>query len=482
METKSWKSLALLVAAATVSSISISPVANAKDSEYSQPTKTIEAKHFSSLHANDPKISKIWNETRLLMSKRNPFLGPWRLDPRLPSRQVPNANISARDSLDNVSECKLPMSVSSNVLRGFVTPGQERFDYWQTKLHPGPDTVYQIVGLQAPDAAARPGQTPSKDYGHFLQFLSDWTSYISDYGSTAEFRVLDKYLTIEKRLKPLKIKHGPAGPGHEVLAREIEKVIGDSIDFSDVDLVIFLVPSGTDASVIQQSSISVKLTGKNIHMATFMSPAISKSNANSMTEPWFSTPMGWLHELHHVGYNYEDSHGDSEFTGFTHQRKTTGHLGTGDWGTLAGSFTDLLGWQKWLGGFWQDEQIRCVSSQGTTTHWLSPATVKTKNEKLLVIPLSQTEVLVVESQRAAGLNYKIPKSAEGALVYYINIAETRPNYGYKVLLAKNEKINTKPFLLSNAPINPGQYLTFRGIEIRSIEAGLFGDVIAVTRP
>jgi hypothetical protein len=108
--------------------------------------------------------------------------------------------------------------------------------------------------------------------------------------------------------------------------------------------------------------------------------------------------------------------------------------------------------------------------------------VKTSNEKLLVVPLSGSEVLVVESQRAAGLNYKLPQSSEGALVYYVNIAEKRQGYGYKVLGVKGKKISTDPFLLADWTLKDGESLNFKGIQIEVVESGEFGDVISVSKP
>ena len=440
-------------------------------------------KYFENIYDVDPELSPIWEETRKIVGKIFSFPGPFRVAQTPMTNELPNSIPSKESELLPVKQCKLPMDVASNVMRGFVKPGQQSYEYFKTREHPAPDTVYQVIGISAKDAPALPGQTPAGDYGHFFDFLKDWTEQSSDVASDVKFRVPDQYIDLGIKIKPFGVKHGQSTPKTEEFAARILEAVKPTIDFSGADLVIVVVPAGTDGKVIEQSGLKSGLNFRQSNgtdMVTVMSPAVTPENIDSMENPWFSTPMGWLHELHHIGFNFEDAQGDAHPDG--RQRNLQGELGTGDWGLMSGSLTDKLGWQKWFSGFIDDSQVRCVDGQDPTVHWLSPSTVKTSNEKLLVVPLSGSEVLVVESQRAAGLNYKLPQSSEGALVYYVNIAEKRWGYGYKVLGVEGKKISTDPFLLADWTLKNGESLNFKGIQIEVIESGEFGDVISVSKP
>jgi hypothetical protein len=115
-----------------------------------------------------------------------------------------------------------------------------------------------------------------------------------------------------------------------------------------------------------------------------------------------------------------------------------------------------------------------------TTHWLKPSTIKGGYEKLLMVPISGSDYLAVESIRPYGYSYKIPKCQQGALVY----VASRYGQGW------NEKTIHVP---STTPkkkcpgrgISPkgalvkGDSVSYGGVKITLVEAGDFGDVVRV---
>jgi hypothetical protein len=151
---------------------------------------------------------------------------------------------------------------------------------------------------------------------------------------------------------------------------------------------------------------------------------------------------------------------------------------------MTGGTTDLLTWQKWLLGFTLDSQVRCAAPNATSVSWLAPSAVKTQHEKMLVVPLSSTSAIVVESMRANGLNYKLSSADQGALVYVLDETDTRHGYGYQVLYP-----DTRPFVqmthggmsMEFAPLRKGDSVTYKGVKISNIEWGDFGDVVKVEK-
>jgi hypothetical protein len=152
----------------------------------------------------------------------------------------------------------------------------------------------------------------------------------------------------------------------------------------------------------------------------------------------------------------------------------------GNWGLMSLSKTELTTWEKWFIGYIHDSQVRCVNNVNSTTHWLTPSSHKSQKTKLLVIRLSDSKAILVESIRAGGLNYKLSSTSEGALVYLLDTREVGREYGLSVLRASTTPLNTEPFFLSNATLKLGEKIVYAETEIEVVEAGKFGDVIKVT--
>ena len=123
---------------------------------------------------------------------------------------------------------------------------------------------------------------------------------------------------------------------------------------------------------------------------------------------------------------------------------------------------DLSIWEKWVLGFVKDSQMQCRSGNGATTHWIAPSSVKTKESKAVVIPLSQTKAIVVESIRSAGLYYKHPEEIVGALVYDIDLERIDHGMSMKLGLPKNRTATSAQFFLSGATLKKGDHTIIDG--------------------
>jgi hypothetical protein len=113
--------------------------------------------------------------------------------------------------------------------------------------------------------------------------------------------------------------------------------------------------------------------------------------------------------------------------------------------------------------------------------WIAPSSVKSQEKKLIVIPLSQSKGIVVESVRPAGLYYKIPKISEGVLVYEVDLNIVGHGLGLKLVLPTNRNPDQPPFFLSQATLREGESVLSNGYKISIVESGSFGDVIKVEK-
>ena len=132
------------------------------------------------------------------------------------------------------------------------------------------------------------------------------------------------------------------------------------------------------------------------------------------------------------------------------------------------NFPELLVWHRFLLGFLENSQIHCISSAEASTHWLVPVESLSKQVKGIIIPLSSTEAIIVESRRAIGFDASLSSRSDlvGAVVYKLDTKIPYHRSPVKVVHVLNK----------NAPI-----LIVKEYKFSLLEAGDFGDVVKVEK-
>ena len=251
--------------------------------------------------------------------------------------------------------------------------------------------------------------------------------------------------------------------------------VDSQINFSGIKMNIIIVPLSVPDDYIAHSPtfrMDNVRTDEGIVAANYLMPP---ANMNSRRD-WFGVePFLHTHEFFHATGMLTDHLGDSESGG--------SFLGTGNWGNMSGMMMDHLTWDKWLAGMLADSQVICASNNSIGNYWIKPATYFGNFEKLLVIPISQSKVIAIESQRAAGVNFKLTKIEQGALVYTIDTSDNRHDGGMEVIRPASRKTNPRsgPFLLWDAPLKLYESVEVWGYKITVVESGKFGDVVKVEK-
>ena len=142
---------------------------------------------------------------------------------------------------------------------------------------------------------------------------------------------------------------------------------------------------------------------------------------------------------------------------------------------------DLTTWEKWRLGFVQNSQVQCKTDSATSMHWIAPSTVQTKESKAVVIPISQTKVVVIETLRPGGLFYKHPLESQGALVYEVDLMQQEHGMGMKLSLPIGRTVQSNPLFMASAPLKQGESTITNGYKITIVEAGTFGDVVKIEK-
>lgn len=390
--------------------------------------------------------------------------------------QRPTTNLSTNASDLNISQCQISVPNSSMNIKGFFNLfDANRLRYMNATKIPGPKMTIQVVALYASDTSI-PKNSPEEDYGTFTNFVADWAKYSSDGDSAIEVRYTKNYLEFPNKVSSYNIAHEnrATSSDHVRFAKDMIAAVDSQINFTGTDMIIVVVPPGTPLVNFQQGSLRDMVTNEGtIRIGSTQYP-YTLTDMKSVKFPSFLIPFWWLHELYHSGVGLDDHYGDTKWDVNT-------DYGLGRWTLMTPDGGDLSGWEKWFLGFFTDSQVHCINPVEPTTRWIAPSSVKTKEKKLIVIPISQTKGIVIESIRPAGLYYKIQKTSSGVLMYEVDLSVDNHGSGMKLLLPTNRNPNLPPFFLSQAPFRQGESVVSNGFRITIVESGDFGDVVKVEK-
>jgi hypothetical protein len=352
--------------------------------------------------------------------------------------------------------------------RAFPLPSQvEQYE----NFFPKPDSKLLIAGVVGTDSAPAEG-TPASDYAADGQFIQQWVNGMNDFGDDFEVHFSPGYLDVGGGLKDFGITHSSSREKRQAFADDVLAMLDEQLNLDIWDGVIIVTTPGTPRGVIEQAA----LPWKNKAVMT-----IPPKTYTTRFVPDFPMimPMWVIHELGHVGSGLDDPNGSNYYQ--NRQGGDSTDLGMAGWGLQSTSLTDRLGWNKWITGFMRDEQVICADPTEPASYAIKASSIVTTDEKIIVIPLSDRRVLVLESIRATGLNYKLQPESEGLLIYEINTEDQRREHGARLLLGSGRQPERDiPLIVPDAPLKAGESIVHEGITIRVLEAADHADWVEIT--
>jgi hypothetical protein len=424
--------------------------------------------NFNSPTAFDPGTPLEWKEM-------DSQYGVQRLGFRIKKYQLgqlrPNSLVTSKVDLLAAEVCKMPDRSGDVFLRAFPSSARDQIIVGRGAF-PKPKLTIQVVPIFAEDTA-KPKRTPEEEYGKYFNFVKNWIEYSSDVPSEVLIRYPDKYLPFSKKLKPYEISHELERP-HPTFAKDVLAEVDSQVNFSGAQMVVVVVPGGTPLDVIQQGPLGDFITQEGLIGGSSSVYPDTYENPLRLKHAGLAHPYWWIHEFFHLGIPLDDHYGDGRLD-------VNSEYGMGWWTLMTPGGGDLSIWEKWILGYISDSQVRCADKAKTSLHWLAPSSVKTTENKALVIPLSQNKVIVIESIRAAGMYYKWPKNTWGALTYVVDVTKEVKGQGMKLILPENRSAGTIPYTFAEAPLRMGESVVYEGVKISIVESGTFGDVIKVEK-
>jgi M6 family metalloprotease-like protein len=201
----------------------------------------------------------------------------------------------------------------------------------------------------------------------------------------------------------------------------IKKYKSDFV-FDGYDSFVFLTGNGTPTSQglgTAQGDLAIKVA--NSKTGTFNAMYIAGGLQQATL---------WVHELGHSFFGLEDLYLFSEvFSGSSTSRSDLGAPMRWDLMASSNRGLGLLEWNKLLMGWIEDSEVRCLTDQKSSVHYLSDSDT-TNDPKLLTVNLSPGVTLAAEVRAGTG-------GEKGLLLYIVN---THQNAGEGPILSQNAVI------------------------------------------
>jgi hypothetical protein len=133
----------------------------------------------------------------------------------------------------------------------------------------------------------------------------------------------------------------------------------------------------------------------------------------------------------------------------------------------------LFAYERWNLGWLDDSQIKCMN-ENKTTQLITP--VETiGGVKAVMVPISKTKSVVIESRRPLGIDSKLAKS--GALVY---VVDSTNQSGLGPVKVYPSDVTSDPRYLK-APRAVGEKITIEGVTVTVTQSNESGDTVEVSK-
>jgi hypothetical protein len=360
--------------------------------------------------------------------------------PTKPNNLNTNSSIASLGALTNVSVCKTrDLTTRSSGNNGFPRPQGSLFGAVSPKI--------LFIPLKFSD-------TPSfsdADLARIQETLKEVQDFYkkTSYGLVnIKYEILDKskWPTIEKSAESYGLTNPRPQQNNTEALKEILSKVDPSINFDLYDGVtletVRFPGQGVGQAFLGQMFPTRNGSAKGVSLETAMAAGSFQTLA---------------HELGHTLFGLEDLY---VFLNDQRPSVTGGPNPAGSWDMMSNSSPEFFGWSKFLNGWLGDQQIRCLSNQINTVHYLESLELSSDRPKLILINLQEGVTIGVEVRQF------ISSSARGALVYKV---DSRVNHGDGPITAQRELLYA------------GNSLVIDGWKITTLEEGAEGMLIRVEK-
>jgi len=298
-----------------------------------------------------------------------------------------------------------------------------------------------------------------------MDILSKWVTVMSGGKSSIDWVIHNSWLRASKTsssyLKTVE----------DSIAQEAFNLADPYINFSGVHTAIVYVPSNIGGGYSAGSGI-------NLENRNFSTNEGSVKNVMSAGAYFYRADKnvwgGWAHMLGHglglVDYYVRSWSGDS----------AQPMHGWEIMSSQDGPTQSLAAWNRWLLGWLANDQVYCIPKSSLTSAEvvLVPINREIVGYKAVIIPLTATTVLVVESRRGETYDSQLGSGAYGVIAYTVDTTVDGGNglAEVQVPAAHATDLRTAHGFVKDALILMGESITVSGVTVRLVNSGDFDTV------
>lgn len=313
---------------------------------------------------------------------------------------------------------------------------------------------WALIPLDFPDLAGEANFRSRVDKQ--MKLTSEWFATVSGGKFKVEWVVLDKWVRIPNPTSDYTIDRSDnleRVPNAIKLWNNAMTESDKVFDFTGIQTVNFILPKGQDfvQETLQGFPWQPEVKGIVTNEGSVSSFSIAGKFMDKLNRQWWTY---WVHEfghamaLPHVGSSREPN----PFNGLDIMSNQDGES------------RELSGWMRFVAGWLDDEKVYCkeLSNLESTEITLVPLNDANSGVKMVVVPLSQTKAIVIESRRENKFSCTMPSKRNGVLAY---IYDATLSHGENFL----QPISTGRWALessSDCPVVPNQnYILYKGDKI-----------------
>jgi len=244
-----------------------------------------------------------------------------------------------------------------------------------------------------------------------------------------------------------------------------------AIDYSSYDAVYYLVP--------KEMPMANMGWGPAITYPHWTSNGVIMNGATGGADMYYVENNGivggtwkWMaHETGHAFGLYDED--------LNHASQSLGH-----WSIMAMSWSnhaiELGAWDRYLQGWLPQSQVNCVEFSSLTVDGLvtkiSPVVRLDKEIKTILIPVTSSKMLVIESRKKESLD-NIATTNEGVLVYTVDMKKGQLGGGYEI----QKRVGSTDPNFEDAALRTGDSITVSGVKITVTELSNVGDTVKISK-
>ena len=386
----------------------------------------------------------------------------------------------------------VPVFTGQKEIRGRYKGNATAFPFAPTVL---PITGEIDVAFIYLDWADLPGTKGDYDYYKYqAQMFSDFYWMASEnklkmkmHISEDWYRVAGSYLDIVTRTPEEEAQRGEA-PKKQVFYDAAIAAVDPYIDFTDIEIVFFVVPTaksvfngGPHEFNFDWNGVLRTAEGNIYDTATPGDFSIDRGQPGAA--PWYY----FVHETGHMLGIPHQANEDENRPGV--EKYVVSPLGGWDVMAEHGGQRTMTSWLRWLAGWLDDEQVHCVTKESVTTDYfeLFPVNKVSGNHESLVIKLSDTLAVVVESRRFdPKYDVETGNSKDGLIAYTVDATKASAQGNQRILSPRDitqylKEENTWPdWRELDAIFFQGDSIVIEGIKIEAYSIGKNSDVVKVS--